>query len=69
MGGRIERKYHEVIEYLIHAKLGAASKEVVLLGGGGGGGRGLTTTFGQKSTTFYFCFHSMQNPLKLVNTQ
>ena len=28
-----------------------------------------TTTFGQKSTTFYFCFRSMQKPSKRVNTQ
>ena len=30
--------------------------------------RGPTTTFGQKSTTF-FCFHSMQKPSKRVKTQ
>ena len=50
--------------------LGAASKKAVLLGGGGRWGvRGPTTTFGQKSTTFYFCFHSMQKPSKRVKTQ
>ena len=30
---------------------------------------GPTTTFGQKSTTLYFCFHSMQEPSKHVKTQ
>ena len=34
----------------------------------GGGVRGPTTTFGQKSTTFYFCFYSMQKPSKCVKT-
>ena len=33
------------------------------------GVRGPATTFGQKSTTFYFCFHSMQKPSKRVKTQ
>ena len=28
-----------------------------------------TTTFGQKSTTFYFCFRSMQKPSKRVKTK
>ena len=36
---------------------------------GGGGIRGPTTTFGQKSTSFFFCFHSIQNTSKRVNTQ
>ena len=31
--------------------------------------RGPTTTFGQKSTTFYFCLYSMQKPSKRVKTQ
>ena len=31
-----------------------------------GGVRSPTTTFGQKSTTFYFCFYSMQKPSKRV---
>ena len=54
--------------------LGSASKKEVLLGGGGrwgrgGAVRGPTKTFGQKSTTFYFCFHSIQKPSKRVKTQ
>ena len=35
----------------------------------GGEVRGPTTTFGQKSTTFCFCIHSMQKPSKRVKTQ
>ena len=43
-------------------------KNVVLLGGGGRWGEGFeATTFGQKSTTFYFCIHS--KPSKRVKTQ
>ena len=38
------------------------------VGGGAVGVRGPTTTFGQKSTSFFFCFHSIQNPSKRVNT-
>ena len=60
--------YVQMYNYLPY--LGAASKKkwYFWVVGAFGGVRGPTTTFGQKSTSLFFWFHSMQKPSKRVNT-
>ena len=61
----LQQEVKHILEETLTDK-GRRKKKVVL---SGGWGRGPNTTFGQKSTTFCFWFHTMQKPSKRVKTQ